>query len=88
MINDQAESQDELLHWVAVDDRAGARNAAAYLLQTGHRAIAYVGMSSRPRSNRQRLLGYQDALVASAELAPFLWTFETQASLHRVFTGE
>jgi DNA-binding LacI/PurR family transcriptional regulator len=67
-INSQAESQDSILHWVAVDDRLGAQMAVEHLLQLGHRSIAYVGISSRPRSNRHRLQGYRDAL-AEANIA-------------------
>lgn len=62
-INSQAESQDSLLHWVAVDDGVGARMAVEHLLQLGHRAIGYLGISSRPRSNQQRLQGYLQALA-------------------------
>nr|BBH95970.1 ribose operon repressor RbsR [Thermogemmatispora argillosa] len=69
LINSQAESQYELLHWVAVDDVLGARLAVEHLLALGHRAIGYVGTSSRPRSCRQRLEGYRAAL-ADAGLAP------------------
>jgi LacI family transcriptional regulator/LacI family repressor for deo operon, udp, cdd, tsx, nupC, and nupG len=63
LINGQAEPQDELLHWVAVDDRLGAQLAVEHLLQFGHRSIGYIGVSSRPRSNRQRLQGYQSAMA-------------------------
>ncbi|WP_297161264.1 LacI family DNA-binding transcriptional regulator [Thermogemmatispora sp.] len=69
LINSQAESQYELLHWVAVDDVLGARLAVEHLLALGHRAIGYVGTSSRPRSCRQRLEGYRAAL-ADAGLTP------------------
>jgi DNA-binding LacI/PurR family transcriptional regulator len=65
LINGQAETQDRLLHWVAVDDRAGAQLAVEHLFQLGHRAIGYIGSSSRPRSNRQRLQGYCDAFEAA-----------------------
>jgi DNA-binding LacI/PurR family transcriptional regulator len=65
LINSQAESQDELLHWVAVDDRAGAQLAVEHLLHLGHRSIGYLGVSCRPRSNQLRLQGYQDALAAA-----------------------
>ena len=65
LINSQAESQDDLLHWVAVDDRAGAQLAVEYLLQLGHRSIGYLGVSCRPRSNQLRLQGYQDALATA-----------------------
>jgi LacI family transcriptional regulator/LacI family repressor for deo operon, udp, cdd, tsx, nupC, and nupG len=64
LINSQAESQDELLHWVAVDDRAGAQLAVEHLLQLGHRSIGYLGVSCRPRSNQLRFQGYQNALLA------------------------
>jgi LacI family transcriptional regulator/LacI family repressor for deo operon, udp, cdd, tsx, nupC, and nupG len=65
LINSQAESQDELLHWVAVDDRVGAQLAVEHLLQLGHRSIGYLGVNCRPRSNQQRLQGYQNALVVA-----------------------
>ena len=63
LINSQAESQDELLHWVAVDDRAGAQLAVEHLQQLGHRAIGYLGVTCRPRSNQQRLQGYREAMA-------------------------
>jgi len=65
LINSQAESQDELLHWVAVDDRVGAQLAVEHLLQLGHHAIGYLGVSCRPRSNQLRFQGYQNALQAA-----------------------
>jgi len=64
LINSHAESQAKLLHWVCVDDVKGAQLAVEHLLQLGHRSIGYVGMSNRPRSNQQRLLGYQNTLEA------------------------
>ncbi|GAC1482438.1 MAG: substrate-binding domain-containing protein [Ktedonobacteraceae bacterium] len=65
LINSQAESQNGLLHWVAVDDSVGARLAVQHLLQLRHRKIGYIGIESRPKSNRQRLLGYQQTLQAA-----------------------
>src|SRR5947209_7512006 len=65
LINSQAESEATLLHWVSVDDRKGAQLAVAHLLHLGHRSIGYLGTSNRPRSNRQRLLGYQSTLAAT-----------------------
>ncbi len=65
LINSQAESEGNLLHWVSVDDPAGAQLAVEHLLQLGHRSIGYLGTGTRPRSNRQRLLGYQSALAAA-----------------------
>jgi DNA-binding LacI/PurR family transcriptional regulator len=80
LINSQAESDNKLLHWVAVDDRAGAQCAVAYLIQLGHRAIGYLGVSSRPRSNRQRLLGYQQALAAAGIAGRDEWIVVTAAN--------
>ena len=65
LINSQAESEATLLNWVSVDDRKGAHLAVEHLLQLGHRAIGYLGTSNRPRSNRQRFLGYQSTLAAA-----------------------
>ncbi len=64
LINSQAEAQTKLLHWVCIDDCKGAQLAVEHLLQLGHRSIGYLGVSSRPRSNQQRLVGYQNALEA------------------------
>lgn len=64
LINSQADSQAKLLRWVCVDDCKGAQIAVEHLLQLGHRSIGYLGVPSRPRSNQQRLLGYQNMLKA------------------------
>src|SRR6266567_4320314 len=63
LINSQADSQDELLHWASIDDRKGAQLAVEHLLQLGHRSIGYLGFGNRPRSNRQRLEGYRSTLA-------------------------
>jgi DNA-binding LacI/PurR family transcriptional regulator len=68
LINSQAESQAEPLHWVAVDDGIGATLAVQHLLQLGHRAIGYLGVNCRPRSNQLRLQAYRNTL-AKANLA-------------------
>jgi LacI family transcriptional regulator/LacI family repressor for deo operon, udp, cdd, tsx, nupC, and nupG len=65
LINQQAESQYDMFHSVAVDDYSGARLAVEHLLNIGHRAIGYVGAGNRPRSNRMRLKAYQDAMAAA-----------------------
>lgn len=65
LINSQAESQNELLHWVSVDDRKGGQLAVEHLLHLGHRSIGYLGIENRPRSNRQRLEGYQSSLTSA-----------------------
>lgn len=61
LINSQAETQDGVLHWVAVDDYQGAKLAVEHLIQLHHRAIGYLCVESRPRSASQRLAGYQRA---------------------------
>jgi LacI family transcriptional regulator/LacI family repressor for deo operon, udp, cdd, tsx, nupC, and nupG len=73
LINSQAESQDGVLHWVAVDDYAGAKLAVAHLLELRHRAIGYLGVGSRPRSCRQRLEGYRSALSEAGIEARAEW---------------
>lgn len=65
MIDEQ--NPGENMHFVAVDDRSGARIAVEHLLALGHRRIGYVGVSNRPQSNQYRLKGYQDALQAAGE---------------------
>jgi len=65
LINSQAESEAMLLNWVSVDDHKGAQLAVEHLLQLGHRSIGYLGTNNRPRSNRQRFLGYQSTLAAA-----------------------
>jgi DNA-binding LacI/PurR family transcriptional regulator len=73
LINSQAESETMLLNWVAVDDRKGAQIAVEHLLHLGHRAVGYLGTSNRPKSNRQRLLGYQSTLAAAGILSREEW---------------
>jgi len=63
MIDEQNPGKN--MHFVAVDDRSGARVAVEHLLALGHRRIGYVGVSNRPQSNQYRLKGYQDALQAA-----------------------
>jgi DNA-binding LacI/PurR family transcriptional regulator len=65
LINSQAESHYQLLHWVAVDDYKGAQLAVEHLLELGHRSIGYLGIDNRPKANRQRYESYQDALAAA-----------------------
>jgi LacI family transcriptional regulator/LacI family repressor for deo operon, udp, cdd, tsx, nupC, and nupG len=71
LINNQEEGK--YLHSVTVDDNQGPRLAVAHLLALGHRRIAYVGTSNRPKSSRQRLDGYRLALAqAGISLDPSL----------------
>ena len=73
LINSQAESHADELRSVAVDDYGGARMAVEHLLQLGHRAIGYIGAGNRPKSNRQRLAGYRDALAAAGVPGQAAW---------------
>ncbi|MBN3906850.1 MAG: LacI family DNA-binding transcriptional regulator [Nostoc sp. NMS1] len=63
LINSQTEDQSEIFHSVAIDDRLGARLATEHLINLGHTAIGYLGVSDRSRSNQQRLEGYRMALA-------------------------
>jgi DNA-binding LacI/PurR family transcriptional regulator len=82
LINSQAESQYKSLYWVSVDDRKGAQFAVEHLLRLGHCSIGYLGVESRPKSNQQRLEGYQQALAGAGvsyldtlvEIAPSIGT--------------
>ncbi|MGN6758382.1 MAG: LacI family DNA-binding transcriptional regulator [Thermomicrobiales bacterium] len=65
LINDQAAADRHLFHSVAVDDQAGAMLAAGHLLELGHRRIAYLGVSNRPKSNDRRFAGYRAALASA-----------------------
>jgi DNA-binding LacI/PurR family transcriptional regulator len=49
---------------VHADDRAGARQMAAHLLELGHRRIAVIDSSPRPRAIDERLAGVQEVLAA------------------------
>ncbi|HEY4388799.1 MAG TPA: LacI family DNA-binding transcriptional regulator [Ktedonobacteraceae bacterium] len=73
LINSQASSQNMLLHSVVVDDYLGAQLAVQHLLQLGHRAIGYLGSHSRPRSNQQRLSGFQKALAEAGITCDDRW---------------
>jgi LacI family transcriptional regulator/LacI family repressor for deo operon, udp, cdd, tsx, nupC, and nupG len=66
IINEQEPGAN--MHSVTVDDVQGAQLAVEHLIDLGHRRIGYVGITNRPKSNRHRLKGYQDAL-ATAGLA-------------------
>jgi DNA-binding LacI/PurR family transcriptional regulator len=65
LINRQSEGDLGQFHKVQVMDYAGACHAVGHLLRLGHSAIAYLGATNRPHSNRQRTQGYRDALQAA-----------------------
>ncbi|MBO3762069.1 substrate-binding domain-containing protein [Ciceribacter sp. L1K22] len=53
------------LPYVGVDDTAGARKAAEYLLASGHRSIAFIGDSKTRLGHVRRRKGYDKALEAA-----------------------
>jgi LacI family transcriptional regulator/LacI family repressor for deo operon, udp, cdd, tsx, nupC, and nupG len=65
LVNRQAEGGRQGFRSVQVDSYAGAQQAMGHLLKLGHSAIAYLGATNRPASNRQRMAGYCDALAAA-----------------------
>jgi len=65
LINRQSEGDFDQFHTVQVDNYGGARRAMDHLLTLGHAAIAYLGATNRPQSNRERKDGYCDALQAA-----------------------
>ena len=65
LINRQSEGGRQAFRSVQVDSYAGARQAMGHLLDLGHTAIAYLGATNRPASNRQRMAGYCDALAVA-----------------------
>jgi LacI family transcriptional regulator/LacI family repressor for deo operon, udp, cdd, tsx, nupC, and nupG len=65
LINRQSEGAFDRFHAIHADSVGGARTATGHLLARGHTTIAYLGATNRPRSNRQRMQGYCDALHAA-----------------------
>lgn len=61
LVNNQEEGQ--YIYSVAIDDRQGAQLAVRHLIELGHHHIGYLGAPDRPKSNRRRMMGYQDALT-------------------------
>lgn len=59
--------------WVGADNRGGAYEAARYLIQLGHRRIAYIQGPMKYKVSHDRYQGYCDALQeAGLELDPAL----------------
>lgn len=71
---------------VSFDDVAGGRLAAAHLLSTGRRRLAFVGAREEVRQVRERLQGARLAVAAhsGATIEP-LWTTGTSSELGRAF---
>jgi len=56
---------DDPDHMVASNDRQAVRDAAAYLIEQGHRAIGLIQGPHGFRSAAERRLGFEDALAAA-----------------------
>ncbi len=55
--------KDPVFHTIGIDDQLGGRIATRYLLEKGHRDIAFVsGSVSEQGVTRKRFMGYMDAL--------------------------
>lgn len=65
LINSQAEEQLDAFNFVTIEDSLGAQLAVEHMLGLGHRAIGYLGVGNRPRTNHLRLEGYRTALLAA-----------------------
>ncbi len=50
-------------NFVGTDDRQGAYEAVTHLIKLGHKRIAYIMGEKNASSTRDRLKGYQDALI-------------------------
>ena len=57
---------------VTAENRAGSRRLTEYLLERGHRRIAFVSTRTRWPMVEERLRGYREALAAAAAAAPEL----------------
>lgn len=71
--------KDEVFHTIGIDDRLGGLLATRYLLEKGHRRIAFVsGSVSEQGVIQKRFLGYMDALneagIAMDEKSLYLGT--------------
>ncbi|MBI5652630.1 MAG: LacI family DNA-binding transcriptional regulator [Chloroflexi bacterium] len=62
LINNQGQAGARAIHSIAMDDSAGGELATRYLIEQGHRVIAYLGGPADRASHRDRLNGYKRAL--------------------------
>ncbi len=63
LINNHSENGGRYTYSVSVDNRHGGHLVTEYLIQLGHRRIAYVSRPSDYQSNLGRLAGYRQALA-------------------------
>lgn len=70
LINNQALDEPDI-YSVYHDDEYGSRELVQYLLDLGHKRIAYLGNSRGGRTNAKRLAGYKNSLKkASIQINP------------------
>ncbi|MGN8112905.1 LacI family DNA-binding transcriptional regulator [Labrys sp. 22185] len=53
------------LPYIGPDNRAGAREAVSHLIKLGHRSIAFLGGFGSMTTQKERISGYRDALIAA-----------------------
>lgn len=63
LLNNQHPS--EFVHSVMIENTAASRNATRYLIELGHRRIAYLGDRNGRHSDTERFGGYREALDAA-----------------------
>ncbi|MCD9086785.1 LacI family DNA-binding transcriptional regulator [Stenotrophomonas sp. SY1] len=54
----------------SIDDHAGALAMTRYLLDSGHRRIAFIGGPARNQDAQERLRGFRDAMAAVTDAEP------------------
>lgn len=75
------ETPDEMVHSVAVDNRAAAMRAVRHLVELGHREIGHIVGPSRNTEINQRLIGFQEAMAeAGLPIRPH-WMVQGQYSM-------
>ncbi|HEX2912718.1 MAG TPA: LacI family DNA-binding transcriptional regulator [Chloroflexia bacterium] len=83
LVNRQAEEPVASLPSVSVDDETGMGLAVEHLVASGHRAIGYLGLENRPRTNQARLSGYRKGLArAGIEVDPTREIIIPSSKLH------
>lgn len=74
LINHQREAP--YIYSVATDSYQGAVLAVSYLMGLGHTRIAYIAGPPMARSNRLRLMGYQETMAAAGVVPDPSWIVE------------
>ncbi|MGI6149984.1 MAG: LacI family DNA-binding transcriptional regulator [Limnochordia bacterium] len=73
--------EDQYFHRVNINDRYGGYLAAKYLIDKGHRRIAFVAEKLREQGVlHERFLGYRDALAEAGITFAEQWVYEADVS--------